>query len=848
MLKAFLRGLSGAFFLTASLYCFISFIPYTYLFLIKTPPYAWISAFAGYAPFLYWAAFAAGLAAFWNQRKSYLIVTALAGQGIAGLFFTWKHLLVSVRCDWTAVVWALTLVVPTLLLTLRDLAQHQPTEESAAGQGTLLPYSTGFLVAASVAVVSILGLQIYHRQIGGTGISKRDLELAPFVIAAHLWLVALILTGLNVVQYLVERHSSRPRRVRRWTIMLFAWFGLTLGLVRFLGNTLATQRWYDWLYAAVFAAAVVCWAAAMLSTPWRASHPSALTRVAPWLMCLAGILIGLFGPMAVADSDWNGLLQDLSSLLCWLFLAVGVFRLRSKEARYSFAGMAGVLFMTAFLYFGLRTTGFLWAHQLGQTQDDVIEALANYEGENASFELARKTISVPSTNQCDDFCRSLRQYTNIADAQARMPLKVVDNLEPAQGPRPNIFIFVVDSLRPDYIGAYNPHVDFTPNLDALAADSVVMKRAFTPYVGTTLAEPAIWTGALLLHSHYQRPFDNLNLLKKMAETDGYKVVLSYDTVLRRLIAPADVDVKLDADKLWKSVDLASTVKELETVLNHRSKDTQPILFYTQPIDIQELGQAEIPSKTKMDWRDRPGFNNRIAYRLSHADAALGEFIAYLKAHNQYDNSIIIVTADHGDALGDAGRRGHSYILFPEIVHVPLIIHLPRELRSRLICDTNRLASLIDITPTLYYLLGHRPIRQNVVLGQPLFFESDAEREQYKRDHLLIASDIRAGYGIVTGDARQLYVTYDTQPATQLFELGSDPLGTRDPLTDDIKKKYNSLILHDLESIASFYDYRPSGGESGAPHWDRVIDVPAGYFAQPAGASPKSTGSQASGAK
>lgn len=833
-MRVFLRALSGAFYVTASLYCFISFIPYTYLFLIKTPPYSWISGFAGYAPFLYWTAFLAALAGFWQQRRSYITATALMSQAILGFWFTWNHLLLSVHCDWWALVWAILLLLPTLLLSLDDLIHNRPAEETTGNQGSLLSYSTGLLVATCIAVISVLGLLIYrHYGPNGLGISRRDLELIPFVVTAHLWVAAILLTGLNTIVFLAHRRSSRPRLIKQWTIMLVVTAALSVAILRFVGNTLATPRWYDCLYALLLAGTIVCWATSLLSGLWSNADRSIVGNVFPWFMLVGGILIGLFGPLTVADGDWNGVLQDVCALLCWVLLTISVFKLRSKGSSYSLPSMAGVLLLAGLLYFGLGASGFLWAHQVGNTQEEFAQALGNYQLENASFELAQKAISNPSTNECDNFCRTLRQYTNVENAQAKAPLRIVDKLEPASGPHPNIFIFVVDSLRPDYLGAYNPKVDFTPNLDALAADSIVMRKAYTPYAGTTLAEPAIWTGALLLHSHYQHPFDNLNLLKTLAKTDGYKIVLSYDSILRRLIAPKDVDVKLDADKPWKSLDLESTTQELEHFLDGRDGDRQPILFYTQPIDVQELGKAEVPMKTEANWHERPGFNNRIAYRLSHADAALGHFVAYLKMHDLYDNSIIIVTADHGDALGDLGRRGHSYILFPEIMHIPLIIHLPRQLRSQLTCDPNRLASLIDITPTLYYVLGHRPIRKDFVLGQPLFFESTKEMEQYHRDHLLMASDIRAGFGIVTGDVRNMYVTYDSPRKSYFFDLVDDPAGAHNLVTDEVKNKYNAMILKDLASIAAFYDYKPDGGESGTPHWDRVIDVPSGYFAQDA---------------
>jgi arylsulfatase A-like enzyme len=832
MWKTSLRILSGAFFIAASLYCFTSFIPYTYLFLIQTPPYVWISDFAKYAPLLYWAAFVAGGIAFWEERKNFLVAASFLWQAILGLCFTWKHMLLSVHGNQSALAWAVLLLVPTLSLSLRHSLRNRPDADSAGSQDTLLPYSTGVLVALVVAVLSILGLQLYHyRETGSLHMSAHDLQLIPFVVAAHVWLAILLLTVINTIQFFVQRRSLQPRLVRRWMLMVLIAAGLALAIIRFARNTLTMQGWPTALFAVLFSLTLVCWVTAMF-IPATAGPHKAVSRWFLYPLCLASGLVGLLGPVMLADGDWNGLLQDVCCLVFWFLLTASIFRLRPQETRYSLPAMAAVLIVAGSAYFGLGESGFLWAQQLGKNDGEVTHSLEGYSVENASFELARKAVSNPSAGPCGDLCRTLRQYTNVKNAQALTPLRLVDSLEPTTAERPNIFIFVVDSLRPDYVGAYNSAVDFTPGLDALAADSVVMKNAFTPYAGTTLAEPAVWTGALMLHAHYQRPFDNLNLLKTLAKTDGYELAVSYDTILRRLIAPDDIDFKMDADKAWKDLDIESTTRELEAFLDSRADHSRPVLFYSQPVDIQELGQARIPPKTKENWRDRPGFNNKIAYQLAHADAALAKFIAYLKARNLYESSIIIVTADHGDALAENGRRGHSYILFPEIMHIPLIVHLPRRLRGRLIWDPNQLASLIDITPTLYYLLGHRPIRSDLVLGRPLFFESTSEMQRYHRDHLLLASDIRAAFGVVTGGARSMYVTYDSPPSSWLFDLVNDPKGVHNIVTDSERDKYNAVIIKDLTSVAAFYGYRPSGGETGVLEWAQPGEVPSGYFARP----------------
>ncbi|MGB7434171.1 MAG: hypothetical protein WBR26_05200 [Candidatus Acidiferrum sp.] len=60
------------------------------------------------------------------------------------------------------------------------------------------------------------------------------------------------------------------------------------------------------------------------------------------------------------------------------------------------------------------------------------------------------------------------------------------------------------------------------------------------------------------------------------------------------------------------------------------------------------------------------------------------------------------------------------------MRVPLIIHLPDWLRQNVHYDDSRISALIDITPSLYYLLGHRPVTFNPLFGHPLFAFSNAE--------------------------------------------------------------------------------------------------------------------------
>jgi len=367
-------------------------------------------------------------------------------------------------------------------------------------------------------------------------------------------------------------------------------------------------------------------------------------------------------------------------------------------------------------------------------------------------------------------------------------------------------------MRADYLGAYNPKVDYTPNLNALARDSVVFHRTYTQYAGTSISEPAIWAGAELLHTHFPQPFDEVNSLRTLARTEGYELVASYDTVLRQLFTPSDNLTKLDTDKdLWNRYEACSTVSELESHLDSRKDKSSPVFFYAQPMNVHQFARNDVPSPTSQHWPDRPGLSTRITYEVHWVDSCLGGFIDYLKQHSLYDHSLIVVTSDHGDATGELGRISHSTSIWPEIMRVPLIIHLPSALRQQLVYDDSRLSTLTDIAPTLYYLLGHRPIRKNRLYGRPLLAEKKSELDAYPPRDLLLASDVRAVYGIMTADGRYLYTTYDSPAQSYLFDLMADPNAQHNILTAPLKQRYDEQIIERLQLVGDYYGYKPGVG-------------------------------------
>ncbi|MGH9501061.1 MAG: sulfatase-like hydrolase/transferase [Terriglobales bacterium] len=798
----------GIYLILTSAYCLLSFLPYTYVALIKEPPYPWTPWFASHHAVLYMVALA-GIAATQRPRQKKGGFTVLfGGLAVAGVCLLIRPFMPGLQDNQTAYWWSVVALFPLLLVAGVDLRKHFAMAEG--GSNGMFSYSNAFLIACFVTAIYSAAFEVKtYAERGSVRFDRGWIELSLWSAISHVLLAVVIVSVLNLI-HLASRRTRRPRLYNSLAVIGLTFLFLWAGLFRFLGSAFSFEGWEAHLYAASLAAALTVWVA-WLAFPFTWNVDTAR----PYEFAPAAILLGLSAfaivlPTMVAGSDWNGVLQNTFTVIFWMAASVCIYRLRPRRRNYFAVTMLAVVIFAGFGYKALLATEILWAQPLGSTDDDVARSMENYASGDASFQLVHHLLGNGREEACGDLCRILRENTNVRDAVALRDLQLVDHLVPTRGLRPNIFIFVIDSLRQDYVGAYNRKVDFTPNLDAFARDSVVIHNVYTQYAGTSLSEPAIWAGAALLHAHYLQPFSRVNSLEKLAATDGYRMVVSDDEILRQLLSPADNLVKLDTDKkFWNQLEVCSTIRQTEGMLDGGLGEKQPILFYTQPKNVHQFARNDLPMMNRDNWRLRAGVSNRIAYEVHQVDVCLGGFFAFLKAHGLYDNSIIIVTSDHGDATGELGRTSHSLSIFPEVMRVPLIIHLPPNTRRRLVYDDTHLSALTDITPSLYYLLGHRPLVSNALIGHPLFVESREELQ--RRDHLFLASDERAVYGLLAENGKYLYTTYDSPARSFLFDLEQDPNAQHNLVTDRAKQRYDAQIIDYLHQVADFYDYKPGLG-------------------------------------
>ena len=508
----------------------------------------------------------------------------------------------------------------------------------------------------------------------------------------------------------------------------------------------------------------------------------------------------------VAAYDWNFLAQKLLASFMWVF-TLGCFYSMTKVSRpsKSFRMLAAVI-LISITYKTMEASTSRWWGLLDGGTKDPRTTLESYSKFDTSFQLTQRILSPPNKGN-DSFFQFLTQNTNIPRSVQLKPvdIKLVENFQVTPGTRPHIFMFVIDSLRRDYLSPYNPAVQFTPSIQQFAAESVVFENAFTRYGGTGLSEPSIWVGGMLVHQQYVTPFAPMNSLQKLLQAESYTCFVSRDSILETILSPWPALSELDKGAATLRLDLCRTLDKLKKDIGEQKTSGKQLFAYTQPQDIH-ISVINREGKNVLDKGPYDGFYAPYASRLRRMDSCFGEFIDFLKKTGMYEQSIIILTADHGESLGEDGRWGHAYTIFPEVLRIPLIVHLPSTLQTQVRANPKALSFSTDITPTLYSLLGQKPLISGELFGHPLFSSGASGPDQPKSTDYLIVSSYGAVYGVLNGQGNQLYIADAVNYRNYLYDLSRQSLGVSIPVPDSVRERNEQFIREQISAIGHFYGY------------------------------------------
>jgi arylsulfatase A-like enzyme len=296
-------------------------------------------------------------------------------------------------------------------------------------------------------------------------------------------------------------------------------------------------------------------------------------------------------------------------------------------------------------------------------------------------------------------------------------------LEPrAADARPNVVLVSIDTLRADFVRAYGYEHEVTPNIDRLASEGALFERAFTTYPSTTAAHVSMLTGFFpAVHGVYAPGSRLARAFPTLAETlaaHGYQTAAITENAM--LSSSTGVTRGFAYYRELKGVGLETDgrVKEvvdgaLDWLGRHRGERFFLFLHtyqvhgpYTPPAGydvfrtwLRDGREVEVDAATPEAVKARLGYAGDLLY----TDAQLGRLLAGLEALGEAERTIVVVTADHGEALGEHGVIGHGWYLIEPVLHVPLVIRAPGRVPDGVRIPAP--ASLADVTPTILDLAG-----------------------------------------------------------------------------------------------------------------------------------------------
>jgi len=581
------------------------------------------------------------------------------------------------------------------------------------------------------------------------------------------------------------RHASRRSRggatFERFVVAACA----TVAGAVVIRRSLLTALSLGDLRAAIIAVAL---AVAIVGAVWAAAAraPRAAGQLNPWprsalLLVALIILVSVLPPMLLL-ADWGGSLQKILTLLAWSVSVAFV-----ANVRRCGRGRPAVVATLCAVSLTTASAAAIPPRDVPSTHGeprrlDLSVVIDSYATFDPSLGILMDVFRPALADR--KFFAALGDRDDVINntSLGSVPLRLADDPIPAVRNPPNIFVIVVDSLRPDYLSPYNAAATFTPAIADFASSSVVLRQAITPYAGTGLSEPAIWAGGLIQRAMYVHPFSAVNNLQRLLTAGGYRQYVSVDQILSLVLEGASPVTHLEPllrqpDRLDQTArfDLCDTIPALIERLE-RDRSGAPVFVYTQPQNVHIRVLAPDSYIPKNDWVRMNGssFFGPAVAAVSRVDRCFGRLIDFLKSSGMYDDSIVVLTSDHGDGYGEGGRWGHAFYLAPETVRIPLIVHVPAALMIGRAFNVRDTSQLTDLTPTLYDLLGIAPAKDSPLTGRSLFPRGGDAVTTGGAAPILVQSSYSPVFGLFDPSGRWMYVADIPHAREQLYELTVDP--------------------------------------------------------------------------
>ena len=364
-------------------------------------------------------------------------------------------------------------------------------------------------------------------------------------------------------------------------------------------------------------------------------------------------------------------------------------------------------------------------------------------------------------------------------------------------PHPNVVLITLDTTCADRMGFQGSDRGLTPNLDVLARTATVFSRAYAQVPLTTPSHATILTGTYPQFHHVNYMGDLLGrllpFLLEIFHKNGYKTAAFVGALV------------LDPTKLAPGFDRGfdhydagfhrrrpeedhyqSLERRGEEVVNRAvawlsKHPTGPFFVWVHLYDPHDPYTPPEPYLTR--YKAEP-YDGEIAY----TDSIVGKLLKELRKRSLFDDSLIAVMADHGEAFGEHGEQHHGIFLYDETIHVPLLFKLPRQNTG---AKVETRVGLVDVAPTI--LRTARLPVPSIMQGQVLLSSAKPGMKSGTPSDSISARAVYSvsGYGHLSFGWSMLEAwrtgnyLYVDAPARELYDQSVDPLA-KDNLASNSK--------------------------------------------------------------
>lgn len=308
-------------------------------------------------------------------------------------------------------------------------------------------------------------------------------------------------------------------------------------------------------------------------------------------------------------------------------------------------------------------------------------------------------------------------------------------------PKPrNVVLLSIDALRADHLSCNGYHRTTTPNIDRIAADGLQFTNAFSPSSHTREAVPAFLTGRYpdeatdsgyrldadtvaaqfadrgyatgAFHSNpflsraygYDADFDEFH---DDLRVGNHKLVVLAQRALDKLRNRHYARANVINERSLEWIDAPSRTDSGFFLWNHYMDvhgPYEPPKRYQEPFrretvdrrTARKLYKRAMDAPESLTERDHQTLVDLYDAEISYVDDFIGRFFSALSERGLLDESLVIVTADHGDAFGEHGYYEHPRRLDTELLRVPLVVSHPSLEHNR----HDGPVSTLDIVPTV----------------------------------------------------------------------------------------------------------------------------------------------------